>query len=90
VGEHAGGHEVTPVADDLAAHQVFGTGFGAGLEVARYPLQLLGADQGAQFGVGVEAMAQAHVAGTLDQAVDHLVVDLAVDQHPRTGGTDLA
>src|SRR5262249_34514972 len=90
VDEHRRLDEVALAADAVAAAQQAGALALAGLDVAHDPLALLGADLRPLLGVHVERAAHLARLGLLHEAVDELVVDLALDEQPAAGAAALA
>jgi len=89
VGEHGGPDELPLAVDGLAARHEPGVGVAARCQVLRHPIEVVGAVERAHVGVRQPATQLAPLCDARD-AVDELVVDVAVDQGAVGGRADLA
>src|SRR5271170_2877445 len=62
----------------------------ADLEVALHAIELFAGNHRTELGFGIERIAQRHTLARLGQLVDESVVDIALNEDPSAGGTDLA
>ncbi|CAB4942372.1 unannotated protein [freshwater metagenome] len=83
-------HEVAGAVDRVAAGDGAGAGVAADLEVARDAVELLGRDERAHLGVGLQAVADLDAVGRGGDALDDLVEQVVLDVEARAGGADLA
>src|SRR5271154_2313747 len=90
IGEDGRLDEVTAVSDSIATADELGTLRAARLDVAHDFVELRLIDLRTLFRVGIERVADGSIPRSDAALFDELVVDLLLDEHPRSGAAALA